>query len=48
MVNENGRYAVIYEKVSVQHMLPGGGIEEGEDAFSALVREIYEEIGCGL
>lgn len=25
---------------------PGGKVEEGEDIFSALKREIYEELGC--
>ena len=27
-------------------MLPGGGIENGEDANSAVVREVYEETGA--
>ena len=30
------------------HKLPGGGIEEGEDIFEALNREMIEEIGCQI
>lgn len=29
----------------VQHSLPGGLVEAGEDAFSALHRELHEELG---
>lgn len=28
--------------------LPGGGIEDGEDASSGLAREVLEEIGCHI
>lgn len=47
VANEEGRLLL----VSQQHegreiwMLPGGGIEEGEDAVKAAQREVFEETG---
>ncbi len=29
-------------------MLPGGGIGRGEEPFAAALRELREEVGCGL
>lgn len=46
LMNEDGKYAVMYAEKFHLHSLPGGGIEEGEDAVSALVREVLEETGC--
>lgn len=44
--NDDGKYAVMYAEKFDLYSLPGGGIEEGEDEISTLIREIYEETGC--
>ena len=46
VLNAEKRCAVIYAEKFHLYSLPGGGIEEGEDEVSALVREVYEETGC--
>lgn len=44
--NKDGLYAVMYAAKFGLYSLPGGGIEAGEDALTALRREIFEETGC--
>lgn len=46
LINEDGKYAVMYAKRFNLHSLPGGGIDDGEDETAALIREVMEETGC--
>ena len=46
--NEAGELLLIRHSYGKSHlyMLPGGGINRGEDPADAAVRELYEETGC--
>jgi len=44
--NKNGMFAVMYAEKFNLYSLPGGGVEDGEDAVEAVKREIWEETGC--
>ena len=46
LLNDRGQYAVLFAQKFNLYSLPGGGIDEDEDEFSALVREMFEETGC--
>ncbi len=46
--DKDGNVAVLYVSKQNYHKLPGGGIEKGEDMFTALKRECQEEIGCDI
>ncbi len=46
--DEDHVIAVLNVSKQTYHKLPGGGMEEGEDAFTALKRECREELGCAI
>lgn len=44
--NSHGLFAVMYAEKFDLYSLPGGGVENGEEVMTALLREIQEETGC--
>ena len=46
--DKDNNVALLNAKNRHYHKLPGGGLEEGEDAMQALKREALEEIGCEI
>src|SRR5262249_52766858 len=47
-VTKMGRLLVLRKKGTSSYILPGGKPEGGEDDLQTLVREIQEELGCGV
>lgn len=45
IVVQNGKILLSYETVTGQYMIPGGGLEEGEDERECCAREVLEETG---
>ncbi|MBO4688812.1 MAG: NUDIX domain-containing protein [Clostridiales bacterium] len=45
LVVKDGKLLLSYETVTDQWMIPGGGLEEGEDEKNCLIREMEEETG---
>lgn len=48
LLNDAKEMALLYVSKGNYHKLPGGGIEEGEDIYSALKREVKEEVGAEI
>ena len=46
VMDKDGKVAILNASKYGYHKIAGGGIEEGEDIKTALVREIHEETGC--
>jgi 8-oxo-dGTP pyrophosphatase MutT (NUDIX family) len=48
LFNEDGDIALIGNRVNDFFLLPGGGIDEGENVLDGLRRECREEVGCEI
>lgn len=46
LVNESGKIALLHMQNNGYYKLPGGGLENDEDAVTALYRELLEEVGA--
>lgn len=48
VINESNKIALLFVSKKNYHKLPGGGIEQNENVYEALVREVYEEVGAEI
>jgi hypothetical protein len=48
LFDKDNKIALLYVSNFNYHKLPGGGVEENEDIFQALEREVFEETGCKI
>ena len=48
VIRRGDRIAMVYSRRYDYYKFPGGGIEQGEDHISALVREVAEETGLAV
>jgi predicted NUDIX family NTP pyrophosphohydrolase len=47
VLNDRGEVLVCHRRDLNLWKLPGGGVEDGETPWEAVIREIAEEPGCG-
>lgn len=48
LLNDKNEIALVTNPIHNFYLLPGGGIEEGEDIFVAANREVQEEVGFSI
>jgi ADP-ribose pyrophosphatase YjhB (NUDIX family) len=48
VTRDDDKIAILSVSKYKYHKLPGGGLEEGEDVKSTLIREVKEETGCSV
>lgn len=48
ILDKDGKTALIFDKKYNHYKIPGGGVDENEDVFQALEREVMEEAGCKI
>lgn len=46
--DHEGKVALVGSSQNYIYILPGGGIEDGEEIESGIIREIREEVGCNI
>ena len=48
IIKKDGRFAMVHSRKYDYYKFPGGGIEDGEDHVTALIREVREETGLNV